>query len=126
MDEGANTITKRQAIFAVAACILLLSFQAQAKISLCSEHFWKTASLKDVDNISNPDLICGEDKRRIIHLAAQFARANVLERLLDKSNVSLLMWAVGYGNANAKDDNGTTPLMLAAKNGERSITSASF
>ena len=72
---------------------------------LCQVGFWQSASKKDVAAIDNPNHTCSH--KSIIHLATQYASAPVLHEFLQKDDVKI----------NAKNKQGYTPLILAARFG---------
>lgn len=75
--------------------------------NLCQDDFWRSAGKKDVAAIENPNHSCPHEK--IIHLATRYASPEILREFLKKDDV----------NINAKNHEGYTPLILAARYGRK-------
>ena len=96
-------------LFAAAfGCSLFIPESWQQKpdtAQLCQGSFWQSARRQDIAAIDNPNHSCPHKK--IIHLATQYAPTSALREFLQKDNV----------NINAKNKDGYTPLILAARFG---------
>ena len=117
--------------------------QAGKNYNICHEKFWEKATVEDVADIRNPNHGC--HKKKIVHLALEYASVEVVNALLQKGvDVSTLesthlFRAVSDGNgkmvqallehgvdANARNGNGDTILMLASSSGNAGMVELLF